>query len=591
MGFIENTKSHLLNKIDELSHKLRELELLETGIEGHAGISVDHKIATFLEILPGVIYQTESDERRTLKHISPQCFTVFGYSKKEIENEQLRNLDFLVHPNDRDFVHSEIHKVNNSNKRVYSIDYRVIKRDGSIIWVNDLGTCVINDEGKIEYLTGFISDITGRKSEEETRQKILILEEALTKASGKLIQSKPDINEILNLIGIAAGVDRVSIFTMQQDNKVMANQYEYCKAGLLSPKESIHEFEISNFPWWMKKLWSAESIIVEDVNRLPEEASVEKSVLVNLGIQAFTVFPLYSKAQGLIGFIEFDDLNATHKWIEYELAFLHVISESITNYLDRREYEKKILEAKHAAEKSEKLKTEFLAQMSHEIRTPINVMLSFSSFLQDKFSAVEKDEEAELSFQSIKAAGKRLIRTIDLLLDMSEIQAESYEYNPKLIDLNIDILNNLKPEFSELARQKGVEFEYSFEIGKEYEIYADEYAVNQIFANLIDNAIKYTREGKVTVHLGTKNRTQVFAEVSDTGIGMGSEYLGEIFQAFNQEDKGYTRRFEGSGLGLALVKKYCELNNATVEVESKKDSGSTFRIIFPHPSEERWDST
>ena len=111
-------------------------------------------------------------------------------------------------------------------------------------------------------------------------------------------------------------------------------------------------------------------------------------------------------------------------------------------------------------------------------------------------------------------------------------------------------------------------------------ILADEYSIMQIFANLIDNAIKYTKKGKVEILL-TKNKSgNVMVEVKDTGIGMSKEFLPKIFEPFVQEEQGYSRSYEGNGLGLALTKRYCEINNAVIEVESEKNVGSTFRVIF-----------
>jgi signal transduction histidine kinase len=111
-------------------------------------------------------------------------------------------------------------------------------------------------------------------------------------------------------------------------------------------------------------------------------------------------------------------------------------------------------------------------------------------------------------------------------------------------------------------------------------VLSDEYSITQIFANLIDNAIKYTKKGKVEILLEKNKTGNITVEVKDTGIGINKEFLPRIFEPFTQEEQGYTRSFEGNGLGLALVKRYCELNNIIIEVDSVKNEGSTFRIIF-----------
>jgi len=97
---------------------------------------------------------------------------------------------------------------------------------------------------------------------------------------------------------------------------------------------------------------------------------------------------------------------------------------------------------------------------------------------------------------------------------------------------------------------------------------------------LIDNAVKYTSSGKVAVAVNRTPNNQLYIDVVDTGIGIDDEYFNMLFTPFTREEKGYTRNFEGNGLGLALVKRYCELNNAEIKVISQKGKGSTFRVIF-----------
>ena len=106
----------------------------------------------------------------------------------------------------------------------------------------------------------------------------------------------------------------------------------------------------------------------------------------------------------------------------------------------------------------------------------------------------------------------------------------------------------------------------------------------QIFQNLIDNAIKYTQKGNVKVILTNGNSDSISVEVKDTGIGISDEYLKNIFKPFSQEDVGHKREFDGNGLGLALVKKYIDLNKAEIFVESKKHQGTTFRVVFKNKS-------
>jgi signal transduction histidine kinase len=230
-----------------------------------------------------------------------------------------------------------------------------------------------------------------------------------------------------------------------------------------------------------------------------------------------------------------------------------------------------------ALRKADKLKTEFLAQMSHEIRTPINVIMNFTSLVQEELESTFKEHFQEY-FVNIKKAGSRVIRTIDLLLNMADVQTGTYEYVPREIHLKSDVIDNLVKEYSVFANEKKLKIEI-VENGIIPTLFLDDYTVRQIFANLIDNAIKYTPKGNIKICLAIKG-DEIAVSISDTGIGIKEAYIPYLFDPFTQEEQGYTRRFDGNGLGLALVKKYCDINNARIEVESQKDVGTTFTVYF-----------
>ncbi len=234
-----------------------------------------------------------------------------------------------------------------------------------------------------------------------------------------------------------------------------------------------------------------------------------------------------------------------------------------------------LISARDNAEKADRLKSEFLAQMSHEIRTPVGAIMSYSQLLHD-FIEDNADDTRDI-LRGMESSGKRIIRTINLILNVSELQSGSYDYIPKKLYLVSDIIANLIYEFKYLAELKGISIELNYE--NDYQLWIDEYSVTQIFSNLIDNAVKYTESGKITIKVYEDN-SSVIAKVKDTGIGISEKYLPHIFEPFTQEAQGYSRKFEGNGLGLKLVSEYSKLNNATVSVTSKKGEGTEFKIQF-----------
>ncbi|MBU1679849.1 MAG: PAS domain-containing protein [Bacteroidetes bacterium] len=245
---------------------------------------------------------------------------------------------------------------------------------------------------------------------------------------------------------------------------------------------------------------------------------------------------------------------------------------------ERKRIESELKLAKEAAEKTNILKTEFLAQMSHEIRSPINIILSYMGLLKDDISDNVNDNLDDY-FTSISSAGQRIIRTIDLILNMAEIQTGIYEPSITKIELFAEVLEPISQEYSGYAKAKNLNLSLSSNI-EDAEIFADKYSIYQIFANLVDNSIKYTPKGKVEIKLYLDRDNMLAVDIADSGIGIAEDYIPNLFKPFTQEEQGYTRSFEGNGLGLALVKRYCDLNNLRIEVKSVKNTGTTFTVTF-----------
>lgn len=241
-----------------------------------------------------------------------------------------------------------------------------------------------------------------------------------------------------------------------------------------------------------------------------------------------------------------------------------------------KKVQKELITALGKAEESDRLKSAFLAQMSHEIRTPLNVILASIPLLADEVTS--DNEDVKIIFDSVKSAGKRLQRTIDMILSMSSVQSGNYKTSYESFDLIPD-LRNLINEFKSLSEDKGLELRFKDNCDEVF-VMADRYTVTQIFQNLINNAIKYTLKGYIEIAVENLKNNKVKVEIRDTGIGISQDYLQNIFTPFSQEDVGHKREFEGNGLGLALVKKYVELNYAEISVESIKNKGSVFSVIL-----------
>jgi len=252
---------------------------------------------------------------------------------------------------------------------------------------------------------------------------------------------------------------------------------------------------------------------------------------------------------------------------------LHYYATDITML---KETEHELIAAKELAIKNEQVKTLFLANMSHEIRTPLNSILGFTELVEAEVKG-KIDADLKAYFEIIHASGTRLWHTVHEILDISQIETGTFELKIETLDL-AKLLKELGQTFRSKAEEKNIDLLMSIPPG-EIQIAADEYCASQAFSNLFDNAIKYTNSGYVKINT-IQSENQVKVVIKDTGIGMSKEYQEQMFNAFSQESTGYTKHFQGVGLGLALAHRYLQLIHGKIELNSEPDVGSTFTVTL-----------
>ena len=240
------------------------------------------------------------------------------------------------------------------------------------------------------------------------------------------------------------------------------------------------------------------------------------------------------------------------------------------NITERKEIEERLQVA-------DKAKSEFLAVMSHEIRTPMNIVLGYANLLRDMpMEGTQRDH-----VESILHSGQLLLSIINDILDFSKIEAGKLPLQEEPIHLR-EMVTNLTKMFQPLAGQKGFALKASVETDVPQVLLSDFHRIEQILVNLLSNAVKFTEVGSVTLSISaqvvdeTRNLWEIFFKVTDTGIGITSEQMSRLFQPFTQADTTMARRYSGTGLGLVIVRRLCELMGGSIEVETKAGEGSTF---------------
>lgn len=234
-----------------------------------------------------------------------------------------------------------------------------------------------------------------------------------------------------------------------------------------------------------------------------------------------------------------------------------------------------LVEAKEKAEEMNVIKSNFLANMSHELRTPLHGILGYAQILSEEINDAELQKMANVIYNS----GNRLLETLNLLLSFSKTEDNKIETLFSEVDLK-NLFDEILNVFRPYAENKGLILSQEIS-NKNLRVYTDERLLREILSNLINNAIKFTDKGSITITGFKHNKEKIVIKVRDTGIGIPEDKHEQIFLEFRQESEGLSRNFEGTGLGLTLTKRYIELLGGSINVESNLNVGTEFTVIIP----------
>jgi PAS domain S-box-containing protein len=272
----------------------------------------------------------------------------------------------------------------------------------------------------------------------------------------------------------------------------------------------------------------------------------------------------------------------SYKWIEWnsyaDLNNMIVIA-AARDITMRKKTEEELIIAKNKAEESDAAKSRFLAIMSHEIRTPVNAIIGYCALLNEK----TEDEGLKKYIHSINISGKNLLRLINNILDLSKIEAGKMEIKWSLIDLN-KILTEIYQMFDVIVTSKNVNLILDFENNNNIFLKLDEFKIREIVTNLISNAVKFTEKGYIKITKKINFLDEIFCDlelmIEDTGIGIDKEDREKIFEAYEQQSNQDLYKYGGTGLGLSICKKLVNLMNGDIILDSEKNKGTVFKIIF-----------
>ena len=458
---------------------------------------------------------------------SDEIYQILGAAKGTLENTKEAFNDY-VHKDDLAAFLSAYDDSRREGVDGFELEHRIVRKDnGRVRFIYQECRHFRNSEGKIIRSIGMLQDITERVIAGKHIQ-------TLTKA----VEQSPVCVVITDLHGNIQYVNnKFTEVTGYSMNEVINKNPRILKSGSQSEEfyRNLWETVLSG------NTWSGELHNKKKNGELYWENAI--------------ISPIVDAEGRILNFV--------------------AVKEDIT---EKKRMIEDLVEAKDKAEEANRLKSSFLANMSHELRTPMVGILGYTDILVSELSNPEHTELAKM----VLSSGKRLIETLNSILDLSSIEAKRMELKYESVDV-IKVLKESVSLFIPGAASKGLYIKTVLP-DQTLVVNSDREILHKIFNNLINNAVKYTQSGGLTIDLSfTNNGDGKYLVVSftDTGIGIPTEYHEIIFEPFRQVSEGYTRKFEGSGLGLSITNKLVRILDGKIFLESKPGKGSRFVIKIP----------
>ncbi|MBL0226007.1 MAG: response regulator [Geobacteraceae bacterium] len=461
----------------------------------------------------------------------------------------------------------------------FKLELRFEQSDGSPFWVilraslhsdDELWITIgdINDRKQLEQALRQTNDALEEQVAERTEELSLTItrlqqEIAERKKAEQTLQYERDLSmDIINTQ--SAGIYRIRVFA----------QETWEKDAWKSFKNSPYLIELVSEPFCKilgttkEVLENNPGIIFELIHADDREGCVKKNEEAAVLLQEFS-WEGRLLIDGVVKWARFQSLprpleNGDVIW-----------TGALTDITERKQGELELLRAKAAAESANIAKSRFLSNMSHEIRTPMNGIIAISQLLQMTDLNNEQKEYTEL----LRKSGKNLLQLISDILDLSRIEAGSVELETTEFDLSVEMTATVSI-FSQLASVKGLELNLQINPDVPLRLTGDSLRLRQIITNLIGNAIKFTKQGTISLQISKdsedEQQTTLRFSVRDSGIGIAQDKVGKVFEAFTQADSSTGLEYGGTGLGLAIARHLAELMGGSVGVESVEGQGSEF---------------
>lgn len=426
-----------------------------------------------------------------------------------------------------------------------------------------------------------------QQNEQYARLQELMIKMSSTYINIELEKVDEVIQQSLQEMAEFVDADRAYIFDYDFEKNICINTFEWCREGISAEIDNLRNVPLDFVPNWVGIHRKGETFYMPDINLLPLNGPYSvRGLLEPQGVKSLITLPMILK-NDVVGFVGFDSVRNYHAYSERERDLLLVFSQMLVNITERKHQAEALIHAKNVAEEALKTKEIFLATMSHEIRTPLNVITGMvREILKQDLTAEQRS-----LMSNAKSAAVHLLSILNNILDLTKIEANEFVLDKGVFDLK-KVVRDAESIMSLQAREKNLNLKLEMEPSMNTVFYGDEARIRQVLINLMDNAIKFTETGTIGVKLWQSDSkggmSDVHVQVSDTGIGIRPEFMDKLFSKFTQEDNDSRRSYQGTGLGMSIVKNIVQLMGGSIDVKSTKGEGTVFHfnlLLQPAPFE------
>lgn len=511
--------------------------------------------------MPGGFFIYKAEKPEELLYVNHAVLDIFGCRDTE-EFRALTGYTFkgMFYPEDYEAIAQSISEQIRGNEEHFDhVEYRIVRKDGSIRWVDDYGHYTDTEQyGGIYYV--FISDITERH--ERNEKQTLEMSQMITAMAS-------DYRCVYHVV-----LDTDEGICYRTDNR-------YKKALKVGEHFSFRDF----FRAYAEDY--VDSAYREGFLAFVDPAVIRKRLESELIIS----YRYLLHREGSDSYEMLRMAGVRHPK-DREDHLVHAIGVGFSD-IDREMREslaknRALSEALAAAEEANRAKSRFLSNMSHEIRTPMNAIIGMNNIA---LSDPDISEQTRGYLEKIGSSAAHLMDIINDILDMSRIESGKMTLRKEEFPLR-GALDQVNTIIGGQCRDKGLSYEFSTKGRIDGRFTGDEMKLRQVLINILGNAVKFTPEGGrvsfIAENTGEKDgKAVILFTVSDTGIGMSPEFLPKLFDIFSQEDSSYTNKYGSTGLGMPITKNIVELMNGQIEVQSVKGEGTTFTVTIPFEIPER----